>query len=331
MSETSQSSNRNRDVEDLDIEDLFATEQTDVSLDQDRSTADEPSNAEASSVTGSRTETPTESESGPSGSTATGPEDTTASAVFQQLREEAGADADTGSADPDAVASESPDEIIAKADESTTHVDAVDESIRADDDALDDLLLTERREADGFLWVATDGDESTDAGLAWGDDPDTESDANAESDESSDEQLEDASVSAANTAGEGGLDETKADDGAIWDSGTTFEERAATFENVESEPGESGVEDSDGTDTAEAEPSDATDASRVFDTETSTGSPVSAGGGDSTDGDPTGDSSDDGDPTGDSSDDGDPTGDSSDDGDDEDGGLASRIRTILSG
>lgn len=85
-----------------------------------------------------------------------GPDDKTAEDVFQEL-----ADDESGlgtSADGDDIYEElsddSPEEIIAAADETVDEPD-VDEAILPDEDALDALLLSERTMADGFLWVET--------------------------------------------------------------------------------------------------------------------------------------------------------------------------------
>jgi len=128
----------------LDVEALFATDDTDISIDDgesdDRTTT---ANTEATTP-GSGTATPDA-------------EDTTADELFAQLRDEHD-DAEQAHAVDD-VTDESPEDIMARADEDAEHVDQIDDSIRADEGALDDLLLTERREADGFLWVETDADD----------------------------------------------------------------------------------------------------------------------------------------------------------------------------
>lgn len=82
-------------------------------------------------------------------------EDRTASEVFDQFRREA-----DGQHDADGVLGDvSPDDIITGA--------AEDEPVPADndlldEDALDNLLLTGRREEDEFLWVDTDDDDKSD-------------------------------------------------------------------------------------------------------------------------------------------------------------------------
>jgi hypothetical protein len=114
MSGTSPPSLDDRDPEALDIEELFATEETDLSLaDDDTETQD------ASESTASRARTT---------AVGTDPSDTTADELFQQLRSEQGSasTASTGPADPE-FDDESPEEIMARADESEPHVDAIDE------------------------------------------------------------------------------------------------------------------------------------------------------------------------------------------------------------
>lgn len=97
-----------------------------------------------------------------------GPEDKTADDLFEELAEEEsglGTSAD-GDEIYDELADESPEEIIAGADEDVEH-HPVDDAILPDEEALTELLLSERREEDGFLWVDTGGD----GGDAEDDDP----------------------------------------------------------------------------------------------------------------------------------------------------------------
>ena len=91
-----------------------------------------------------------------------GPEDKTADDLFQEL---ADAESSLGtSADGDEIYEElsddSPEEIIAAADEDVED-HPVDDAILPDEDALQELLLSDRKEEDGFLWVDT-GDDATD-------------------------------------------------------------------------------------------------------------------------------------------------------------------------
>ncbi|WP_226041723.1 hypothetical protein [Natrinema sp. DC36] len=116
-------------------------------------------------------------------------EDQTAADVFDQLRTDAG---DESGAD-DILADESPDDIIASADEPDPEPDAtVDADLLADDDELADLLLTGRsKETDGeFLWIDPADDAGTD-GVETGDEGRLEESADAtpagESDDATDD------------------------------------------------------------------------------------------------------------------------------------------------
>jgi hypothetical protein len=138
------------DEADLDIDDLFASS-------GDGGREDEPTDERATTEgAGDRDDI----------------EDTTAGELFQQLSaevaEEEGDTADE--AEPfEELSDESPEEIIASADEEVEHVDEVDDAIAADDELFDTLLLPEREEEDGFLWVQTEDDErpsEDDAGAA---------------------------------------------------------------------------------------------------------------------------------------------------------------------
>jgi hypothetical protein len=86
-------------------------------------------------------------------------EDTTAADIFDQLRADA---TDEGSAD-DVLADDSPDDIIASADEPEPEPEAaVHDELLADDDELEDLLLTGRTKEQEFLWIETDdSDDNT--------------------------------------------------------------------------------------------------------------------------------------------------------------------------
>jgi len=153
MAESSSDSSEGGRSESLNVDDLFATDDTDISIDDGESTddtdisIDDGESTDSTATPGTATTTPE-------------PEDTTAGELFQQLRDEHD-DADQAEAAPDvtAVTDESPADIMARADAETAHVDQIDDAIRADEGALDDLLLTGRREADGFLWVETDDDD----------------------------------------------------------------------------------------------------------------------------------------------------------------------------
>lgn len=84
-------------------------------------------------------------------------EDRTAADVFDELRTEASAGVDVS----DLLADESPEDIIASADEPAEPTADVDDDLTVDDETLGDLLLTDRTEGEEFLWVdAGDADES---------------------------------------------------------------------------------------------------------------------------------------------------------------------------
>ena len=79
-------------------------------------------------------------------------EDRTASAVFGQLQDSV---PDGGSVD-DVLEDESPEDIIASADEPAREHDPIDDDLLADTEALEELLLTDRTEGEEFLWIETD-------------------------------------------------------------------------------------------------------------------------------------------------------------------------------
>ena len=85
-------------------------------------------------------------------------EDRTAADVFDQLRTDVG----DGDGADDILADESPDDIIASADEPDPEADeTVDDDLLADDDELADFLLTGRTKEQEFLWIETDGSDET--------------------------------------------------------------------------------------------------------------------------------------------------------------------------
>ena len=202
MSESTGTSADGGTSDTLNVEDLFATDDTDISIDDGEST-DRTTTASTDATPGTGRATPAA-------------EDTTADELFAQLRDEHD-DAEQAHAVDD-VTDESPEVIMARADEETEHVDQIDDSIRADEGALDELLLTERREADGFRWVETETDDASDdvAGLFGGDGSETDG---TQSDGSDGEQR---------PATEGAAD---GDDFSLA-TGTedSFEARAATFD-----------------------------------------------------------------------------------------------------
>ncbi|RQG97756.1 hypothetical protein [Natrarchaeobius chitinivorans] len=87
-----------------------------------------------------------------------GVEDQTAATVFGQLKDEVEAES---SETDDLLADESPEDIIASADDPDPEP-AVDEDLLVDEEELTDLLLTERTKGEEFLWVDADEDETSD-------------------------------------------------------------------------------------------------------------------------------------------------------------------------
>ncbi|WP_227130887.1 hypothetical protein [Halorubellus salinus] len=284
MSESTRTTADGGDSDTLDVEDLFATDETDISIDDGESD-------DETVIPGSGTVTPDA-------------EDTTADELFAQLRDEQD-DADQAHA-VDELGDESPDEIISRADEEEVHVDQIDDAIRADEGALDDLLLTERREADGFLWVETEDDDATDdVGSLFA--PDDSSSTNDRSESATADRNEPATADESSTdasAAESSDDEFSLTD----DSPGSFDARAATFEGEDDFAVDAAAFEDDDEDASTTESEDAALASD----------------------DEPNDSDDDvegGDPESTDDDDQDP----GDDGDDGDDGLASRIRSILTG
>lgn len=190
MSDSTRTSADGGTSDTLNVEDLFATDDTDISIDDGESDDRATTARTEGATTGSESTTPG------TGTATPDAEDTTADELFAQLRDEHD-DAEQAHA-IDHVTDESPEDILARADEDAEHVDQIDDSIRADEGALDDLLLTERREADGFLWVETETDEPDAPGgdvaaLFEADSSDDDgSDASEWSDESDDFSLSDA-------------------------------------------------------------------------------------------------------------------------------------------
>ncbi|UTF52383.1 hypothetical protein [Natronosalvus rutilus] len=85
-----------------------------------------------------------------------GVEDVTAADLFSQLRDEAAADPGMD----EVLEDESPEEIIASADEDDEPDHDVDDEL-VDEGALDDLLLTGRTRSDEFLWIDSGDDSSS--------------------------------------------------------------------------------------------------------------------------------------------------------------------------
>ncbi|WP_435358172.1 hypothetical protein [Haloarchaeobius sp. DFWS5] len=129
-------------ADELDIDELF------TDPDSEETSEHEPTTDESDS------ESPTDDEI----------EDVTAGELFQQLSAEHDTDEAAEDETYDELSDQSPEEIIASADEAVEPMDEVDEAIAADDDLLDDLLLDGRTKEDGFLWVTKDdGDAQADA------------------------------------------------------------------------------------------------------------------------------------------------------------------------
>lgn len=275
MSDSTRTSADGGTSDTLNVEDLFATDDTDISIDDGESDDRATTARTEGATTGSKSTTPG------TGTATPDAEDTTADELFAQLRDEHD-DAEQAHA-IDHVTDESPEDIMARADEDAEHVDRIDDSIRADEGALDDLLLTERREADGFLWVETETDEPAAPGgdvaaLFEADSSDDDgSDASEWSDESDDFSLSDATddsfeARAPTFDADGfGADAAAFDDDAEPDSADA-EPDSATAENATesveaAESGEEGVEtaeldDSGDTESGETgDPADADDAS----------------------------------------------------------------------
>jgi hypothetical protein len=281
MSESTRTSADGGEPDTLNVEELFATDDTDISIDDGEST--------------DGTDTPATETVAPE------PEDTTAGELFQQLRDEH----DDGSASNtvDELTDESPEAIMARADEPAEHVDPLDDAIRADEGALDDLLLTERREADGFLWIETDDDATANEGV----------DDLGSLLEHSDTADAPTSTTEASTHDEPEVDDATSDDGFALstDEPASFDARAATFDDAAFR-GDDATDESPTTD--DGEDAGADEATKA---DASTEAAADAGTEAAVDGDET--------PDGDDATDDDATDD------DGGGGLAARIRSILSG
>lgn len=100
-------------------------------------------------------------------------EDRTAATVFGELRESV--DDSTDSTD---VLDESPEEIIASADEPVVEPEPIDDDL-VDEGALADLLLTDRTKGEEFLWIETDDGEADDVSDAEGADGISDADGEA--------------------------------------------------------------------------------------------------------------------------------------------------------
>lgn len=97
-------------------------------------------------------------------------DDLTAGDVFERLKDEE----DVTSADSDEVyrelVDESPEDLVAAADEPTTEPTPEDDDLLADEAALESLLLPDRTEEDGFLWIDPDSAVEPEAATDEGED-----------------------------------------------------------------------------------------------------------------------------------------------------------------
>lgn len=128
-------------------------------------------------------------------------EDVTAADVFSQLRDEAAQESGVD----DVLEDESPEEIIASADDET---DAEEDEIDADlvdEGALDDLLLTGRTRSDEFLWV--DSGDADDASAT----TETESDTEPSTSDDTDDEAGDTAAVAAKAPTDDGHDQADSD------------------------------------------------------------------------------------------------------------------------
>lgn len=138
-------------------------------------TADEPAGEQGSTTaagsdaeTGTETDTDTETtnsnsnSSGPTGTTDDAPaeprdiEDQTAASIFGQLKGDDGAAVDD-------VLDDSPEAIIASADEPVDEPTDLDDDLLADDGELEALLLTGRTKEQEFLWVDTETESESES------------------------------------------------------------------------------------------------------------------------------------------------------------------------
>ncbi|AFZ74792.1 hypothetical protein [Natronobacterium gregoryi] len=138
-------------------------------------------------------------------------EDRTAASIFGELKADVGNDAD------DVLGDESPDDIIASADEPTTDSVWPDDDLVADEEELETLLLTGRTKGQEFLWVApedaNDGERSSETETETGEKTDPETDGAASAPPTaaaeSAEMDENGSTAAPTGVGPGETDETR--------------------------------------------------------------------------------------------------------------------------
>lgn len=186
-----------------------------------------------------------------------GVEDQTAASVFGQLKDDlAGDDANDVGAD-EVLDDETPEDIIASADEPDPDPDPIDDDLLADEEELADLLLTGRTKEAEFLWIDTDDEnqrnETDDAADDDTDEMDEGSDAEADVDELDAETTVDDST--AETAVDGSDDAEDVDAGSpAVDSGeavvteTPDPSDAAAGSSTEAASTESGSSDAPSTD-----------------------------------------------------------------------------------
>ncbi|WP_439026245.1 hypothetical protein [Haloarchaeobius sp. DT45] len=266
-----------------------STLDTGSSLDMDELFADPDAEPAGESEPTTEPENPTESDD---------IEDVTAGELFQQLSADHAAtvDSDDGYAE---LSDETPEEIIASADEAVEPMDEVDDAIAADDDLLDDLLLSGRTKADGFLWVETADDDA---------DPEDEV---ASLFDSSPEESGPAPAEPAASDAEPATSDSTPDHDSGTEAGSVDAEPAEPTHDAESAP----------TDAAEpAEPTDAAESDPSLDTRSALDATF--------DDPPEADDRDEADTADASSEDDEADDDTDDDG--SSGGLASKIRSILS-
>ncbi|AXR77582.1 midas domain-containing protein [Natrarchaeobaculum sulfurireducens] len=193
-------------------------------------------------------------------------EDQTAAAVFGQLKADIEAE-DTAAVLED----ESPEDIIASADEPDPEPDPIDEDLLADEEALTDLLLTGRTKEEEFLWIdpddesdepATDNDcesESLEGDAEAGDSADAETTLESEEADGTDLEETDDSNEPAITADDS--DDLEAEDSESEtdddDTGPLESTEPAPMESEESESLEAGgLEDDDESIDATDEPAE---------------------------------------------------------------------------
>ncbi|THE65926.1 hypothetical protein D8Y22_05240 [Salinadaptatus halalkaliphilus] len=165
-------------------------------------------------------------------------EDQTAASVFGQLK----SDVDSDGAD-EVLADESPDDIIASADEPDPDHEPLDDALRPDDDELADLLLTGRTKDQEFLWIETEEDADADS-VDWSgaDDAGVGTDTGGDDTETDDPETPDSNAEPATTDARAVEDaerdadlESGSTQPTVVDSDTTESSPAAEADSTESE------------------------------------------------------------------------------------------------